>query len=35
MLLQIAVDTLAFYRALPSTIPPEQGLDAAQAFVNA
>jgi hypothetical protein len=35
MLLQIAVDTLAFYRALPSTIPPEERLDAAQAFANA
>ena len=34
MLLQIAVDTLAFYRALPSTIPPDERLDAAQAFVN-
>lgn len=35
MLLHIAVDSLAFYRALPSTIPPEERLDAAQAFVNA
>jgi hypothetical protein len=34
ILLQIAVDTLAIYRALPSTISPEQRLDAAQAFVN-